>query len=58
MIRKGISATAVRPVNLPDDVVADVQGITYRAMRTVLRQNTAYIAERSVPERNEAADHP
>ncbi|MEZ7124615.1 alpha/beta fold hydrolase [Nonomuraea sp. AD125B] len=51
MIRKGISATAVRPVDLPDDVVADVRGITYRSMRTVLRQNTAYIAERSVPER-------
>lgn len=51
MIRKGISATAVRPVDLPDDVVADVRGITYRVMRTVLRQNTAYIAERSVPER-------
>ncbi|WP_344487097.1 alpha/beta hydrolase [Nonomuraea monospora] len=51
MIRKGISATAARPVNLPDDVVADVRNITYRVMRTVLRRNTAYIAERSVPER-------
>jgi pimeloyl-ACP methyl ester carboxylesterase len=51
MIRKGISATAARPVDLPDDVVADVRGITYRVMRTMLRRNTAYIAERSVPER-------
>ncbi|NRQ35419.1 alpha/beta hydrolase [Nonomuraea sp. NN258] len=51
MIRKGIGATAARPVDLPDDVVADVQGITYRVMRTVLRHNTAYIAERGVPER-------
>jgi len=51
MIRKGIGATAARPVDLPDDVVADVRNITYRVMRTVLRQNTAYIAERSVPER-------
>ncbi|MEV0151641.1 MULTISPECIES: alpha/beta fold hydrolase, partial [unclassified Nonomuraea] len=31
--------------------VADVRSITYRVMRTVLRRNTAYIAERSVPER-------
>lgn len=51
MIRKGITATAARPVDLPDDVVAGVRGITYSAMRTVLRRNTAYIAERSVPER-------
>jgi pimeloyl-ACP methyl ester carboxylesterase len=48
LIRRGISATAARPVDLPDDVVADVRGITYRVMRTVLRENTAYIAERSV----------
>ncbi|MEV4075241.1 alpha/beta fold hydrolase [Nonomuraea fuscirosea] len=51
MIRKGIGAAAARPVHLPDDVVADVRNITYRSMRTVLRRNTAYIAERSVPER-------
>ncbi|MFI7614004.1 alpha/beta fold hydrolase [Nonomuraea terrae] len=51
MIRRGINATAARPVDLPDDVVADVRSITYRVMRTVLRRNTAYIAERSVPER-------
>ncbi|MFI6180453.1 hypothetical protein ACIA8R_33270 [Nonomuraea sp. NPDC051191] len=58
MIRKGISATAACLVDLPDDVVADVRGITYRVMRTVLRQNTAYIAERSVPERLAALQVP
>ncbi|MEU4548268.1 alpha/beta fold hydrolase [Nonomuraea dietziae] len=58
MIRRGISATAARPVDLPDDVVADVRGITYRVMRTVLRRNTAYIAERSVPERLAALEVP
>jgi pimeloyl-ACP methyl ester carboxylesterase len=50
-IRKGASATAARPVDVPDDLVAAVRGIKYRTMRKVLRQNTAYIAERSVPER-------
>lgn len=50
-IRKGISATAARPVDVPDDLIAGVRGIRYRTMRAVLRQNTAYIAERSVPER-------
>ncbi|MEV0587959.1 alpha/beta hydrolase [Nonomuraea sp. NPDC050310] len=51
LIRKGISATAALPVNLPDDVVADVRGISYPVMRTVLRRNTEYLAERGVPER-------
>ncbi|MFD3683724.1 alpha/beta fold hydrolase [Nocardiopsis sp. NPDC058631] len=51
MIRKGIRATAVRPVNVPDDMVAEARGTTYGTFRTVLRRNTEYIAERSVPER-------
>ncbi|MEU0479984.1 alpha/beta hydrolase [Streptosporangium sp. NPDC006013] len=58
MIRRGISATAARPVDVPDEVVAEVRGITYRAMRTVLRRNTAYIAERGVPERLAALEVP
>src|SRR6185369_7902320 len=57
-IRKGISATAARPVNLPDDLVAGVRGIKYRTMRKVLRRNTEYLAERSVPERLAVLDVP
>ncbi|MFJ8582265.1 alpha/beta fold hydrolase [Micromonospora sp. NPDC093277] len=51
MIRRGISVACARPVEIPDDLVADVRGITYRAMRTLLRRYTAYLAERSVPQR-------
>ena len=51
MIRKGISATTARPVDIPGDAVADMKNITYRTFREVLRRNTAYVAERSVPER-------
>ncbi|MEV4377045.1 alpha/beta hydrolase [Streptosporangium sp. NPDC049644] len=58
LIRRGISTTAARPVDIPDDVVADVRGTTYRTMRTVLRWNTAYITERSVPERLAALEVP
>jgi pimeloyl-ACP methyl ester carboxylesterase len=58
MIRRGIRATAARPVDIPDDLIAEMRGITYRAMRTVLRRNTAYIAERSVPERLAALEVP
>jgi pimeloyl-ACP methyl ester carboxylesterase len=57
-IRKGVSATAARPVDVPEDMVAGVRGIKYRTMRTVLRRNTAYIAERSVPERLAALEVP
>jgi pimeloyl-ACP methyl ester carboxylesterase len=57
-IRKGISATAARPVDVPDDLVAGVRGIRYRTMRAVLRQNTAYIAERSMPARLADLDVP
>ncbi|NDU72711.1 alpha/beta fold hydrolase [Actinomadura sp. DSM 109109] len=51
MIRRGIGATAAGPVDVPDDLVAGVRAITYRSMRAVLRRNTAYLAERSLPER-------
>ncbi|MGW5086929.1 alpha/beta fold hydrolase [Streptomyces coelicoflavus] len=51
MLRKGIDATAARPVDVPADMIEDVRGISYRSFRTVLRGNTAYLAERGVPER-------
>jgi pimeloyl-ACP methyl ester carboxylesterase len=58
LIRKGIGATAAGPVDVPDELVAGVRAIGYRAMTTVLRRNTAYIAERSVPDRLAALDAP
>jgi pimeloyl-ACP methyl ester carboxylesterase len=58
LIRKGIEATAALPVDIPDDLVADVRRITYRTFRTVLHQNTAYVAERSVPSRLAAVEVP
>ncbi|MEV4536451.1 alpha/beta hydrolase [Asanoa sp. NPDC049518] len=58
MIRRGISATCARPVSVPDDLVAAVRGITYGAMREVLRRNTDYITERSVPARLAALSVP
>jgi pimeloyl-ACP methyl ester carboxylesterase len=57
-IRKGASATAAGPVSVPDDMVAEVRGITYRTMRSILRWNAAYLTERSVPERLAALDVP
>lgn len=58
MLRRGIAATAARPVDVPDDVVAELRGTTYRAFRGIMRGNTAYIAERGVPERLAALGKP
>jgi pimeloyl-ACP methyl ester carboxylesterase len=51
MIRKGISATTARPVDIPADAVADLKNITYRRFRKILRRNTAYVAEQGAPGR-------
>lgn len=58
MIRNGLTAVCNLPVDVPDDLVAEVRRIGYRTFRTVLRRNGAYIAERSVPERLAALDVP
>src|SRR6516165_965453 len=51
MIRKGISATTARPVDIPGDAVADLRNITYRTFRKILSRNAAYVAEQSAPGR-------
>jgi pimeloyl-ACP methyl ester carboxylesterase len=58
MIRRAIGATLARPVDVPDDFVADLRATTYRATRTILRRNTAYLTERSVPDRLAALEIP
>jgi pimeloyl-ACP methyl ester carboxylesterase len=58
MIRRAIGATCAVPVDVPDALVADLRATTYRTTRTVLRRNTAYITERSLPERLCALDVP
>ncbi|MFD4022700.1 alpha/beta fold hydrolase [Streptomyces sp. NPDC058576] len=58
MLRRGVTAVCHRPVDVPDDLVAEVRVIGYRTFRTVLSRNNAYIAERSVPERLSTLDVP
>jgi pimeloyl-ACP methyl ester carboxylesterase len=58
MIRKGLSATFARPVDIPDDMVAELRGIKYRTFAAVLHGNGEYIAERSVPDRLAGLDVP
>ncbi|WP_420842399.1 alpha/beta fold hydrolase [Glycomyces paridis] len=58
MIRKGINATAAKAVELPEELIAGVRNIPYRAFRTLLACNGAYLAERAMPERLAALDVP
>ncbi|HEY8546682.1 MAG TPA: alpha/beta hydrolase [Acidimicrobiales bacterium] len=51
MIRRGLLLTCARPVEIPDDLVAGVRTTGYRTTRAILRANTTYIAERSIPAR-------
>lgn len=51
VIRKGLNATAARPVDLPDELVGEIRATSYRVFRTILRRNTEYITERSMPQR-------
>ena len=57
-IRRGMATTTARPVDVPDELVAGIRGITYRVFREVMRSNGAYIAERSIPERLTGLDVP
>ncbi|MBF6196249.1 alpha/beta hydrolase [Nocardia implantans] len=58
LVRKAISATTARPVDIPDEMIADLKNMPYSAFREVLRRNGAYVAERNVPERLAALDVP
>jgi pimeloyl-ACP methyl ester carboxylesterase len=50
-IRRGLTTAFTRPVDIPDDLVAAVQGMRYHAFMTAARESSAYISERAVPER-------
>jgi pimeloyl-ACP methyl ester carboxylesterase len=58
MSRRAILSTCAQPVDVPDDVIAELRSLTFRTFRTVLRQNGAYVAERTVPERLAVLDVP
>lgn len=51
MLRKGFTSVCNLPVDIPNDVIAEMRRTGYRTFRAVLRQNSAYLAERSIPAR-------
>ena len=58
VIRRALHTAFTRPVDIPDDLVAAVQSMTYRAFMTAPRESTAYIAERALPDRLSGLDLP
>jgi len=55
MLRRGIRSVTAAPVEVPDDVLAgmaaDARRTPYRAFRQIMDGYTAYVGERTVPER-------
>jgi pimeloyl-ACP methyl ester carboxylesterase len=51
MIRKGISATAARPVEISDAAVAELRHTTYRTFRRIIRATTEYLRQEAMPQR-------
>jgi len=56
--RRALATAFTRPVNIPDDLVAAVQGMTYRAFMAAPREMTTYLTERDLPDRLAALDVP
>lgn len=51
MISGGLAATAALPIEVTDEMIADLRRTSYRTLRAILAANGAYIAQRTVPDR-------
>lgn len=58
MISGGLAATAALPIEVSDDMIADLRRTPYRTLRAILAANGAYIAQRTVPDRLAALGKP
>jgi pimeloyl-ACP methyl ester carboxylesterase len=58
LIRRGLGTAFTRPVHIPDDLIAAAQGMSYRAFAAAPRESSAYIRQRTVPDRLESLDIP
>lgn len=50
-IRDGLATAFTRPVKIPDQIIADVRGMTYRSFTSTNRASSAYLGERAMPDR-------
>ncbi|PJM98608.1 alpha/beta hydrolase [Streptomyces sp. CB01201] len=51
MIRDAASTAFTRKVRIPDQMIADVKGMTYRSLTATEEASTAYLKERPIPDR-------
>lgn len=51
MLRKGIAATAARPITVDDEVVDDLKRTRFWTFRAIMQANGRYLEKQSVPER-------
>lgn len=51
LIRDAVSTAFTRKVRVPDEMVDDVKGMTYRSVTATDKASTAYLEERTVPDR-------
>ncbi|MGH3352755.1 MAG: alpha/beta fold hydrolase, partial [Nocardioides sp.] len=51
LLRKGISATAARPVTISDEMIDDLKRTSFKTFRAIMRANRDYIVEESIPQR-------
>jgi pimeloyl-ACP methyl ester carboxylesterase len=58
VVRRALHTAFTRPVDIPDDLVAAVEGMTYRAFVTAPQELTTYLAERALPDRLAGLDRP
>ncbi|TCO59726.1 pimeloyl-ACP methyl ester carboxylesterase [Actinocrispum wychmicini] len=50
-IRDALGSAFTRPVRVPDQIVADIRGMTYRSLTETDQASTAFLAERPMPDR-------
>ena len=51
LLRKGIAATAARPVTISDEAVDDLRRTSFKTFRAIMRANRDYLVEQSIPAR-------
>lgn len=51
LIRKGVAATAARPVTISDEAVADLRRTSFKTFRAIMAANREYLVDESIPQR-------
>lgn len=50
-IRNALSTAFTRPVRIPDQIIADIRGMTYRSLTATDEASTRYLEQRPIPDR-------